>query len=55
MELCEGDLHWFRNIGPGTALAVLAQVELMEHASAGCAWDASKTYAHGMRYLQGAT
>eukprot|EP00971_Amphidinium_carterae_P142289 2818741-Amphidinium_carterae.1 len=46
MELCEGDLEWYRRRGPGETLGVAGQVELMEQASGGCAWVAKKNFVH---------
>eukprot|EP00971_Amphidinium_carterae_P315575 6272613-Amphidinium_carterae.2 len=46
MELCEGDLQWFRSKGPGRSLHVAEQVELMERAGAGCAWIVTKSMVH---------
>eukprot|EP00971_Amphidinium_carterae_P052103 1025852-Amphidinium_carterae.1 len=46
MELCSGDLKWFRSEGPGVSLGVTAQVELMEQAGAGCAWIAAQKFVH---------
>eukprot|EP00971_Amphidinium_carterae_P276821 5493733-Amphidinium_carterae.2 len=47
MELCEGgDLQLFRSEGPGAILHAAEQLELMEQASAGCAWIAAKGFVH---------
>eukprot|EP00971_Amphidinium_carterae_P018326 361451-Amphidinium_carterae.1 len=52
MELCEGDLQWFRSEGPGSSLCVSEQVELMERAGAGCSWVARKHIVHGGLKMQ---
>eukprot|EP00971_Amphidinium_carterae_P257603 5113366-Amphidinium_carterae.1 len=53
MELCEGDLQWFRSEnGPGRRLPVREQVMLMEQASSGCAWIADKKIVHRDLKLQ---
>eukprot|EP00971_Amphidinium_carterae_P230311 4570669-Amphidinium_carterae.1 len=46
MELCEGDLLWFRSEGPGVWLHASEQVELMEKAAIGCCWIAEKHLVH---------